>query len=53
MKDYITILLEAIMNCFKKHGFLATSLLIIGLLIFASVLIFIWQLPDIITAIKS
>lgn len=53
MKDYITIFMEAIMESLKKYGLIPTLLMIIGFMIFASLLLFVWQLPDIILAIKA
>lgn len=53
MKDYITITLEAVMDSLKKYGLIPTLLVIIGFLIFMSVFILVWQLPDIILAIKA
>lgn len=53
MKDYITIFMEAIMESLKKYGLIPTLLMIIGFMIFTSILLFVWQLPDIILAIKA
>lgn len=53
MNDYITILMEAIMKSLEKHGLIPTAITIIGLLIFASLLILTYQLPEIILAIKA
>lgn len=46
-------IVEAIMKSLEKHGLIPTVLTITGLLIFASLLILSFQLPEIILAIKA
>lgn len=53
MDDYITRIVEAVMKSLEKHGLIPTAMTIIGLLLFAVILIIAYQLPEIILAIKA
>lgn len=53
MRDIFSILTEAIMECLKKYGLIPTVLVLVLLLFALSLLVLVWQLPEIIIALKS
>jgi len=53
LDNYITKLMEAVMNSLEKHGLIPTAITIICLIVCATLLIMAYQLPEIILAIKA
>lgn len=53
MSEFIAKVIEMTTTSLKEHGLIKTCLALMGVLVFVMAIVFVWQLPEIILAIKA